>query len=299
MGCCQSSRLDQWGMAGRMAQEAFPALKDLRAQITLQGAFGFPFRARRNGRDVFVKVQRVQEYTRRVLHELSQVPATELLALPSAHEILGEHAVTVTAWESGGDLLRVLNRGCSDGRRERLMCSVLEGVHFLHSRGLVHRDLKLENVLVRNYDQCVLIDLDTCEKGTYVYVTGTANYLPPTAEVQRLAHHQGLTRCERMVAVDLYALGKMFGKMQLAGSQNEDAHYVWQFWLDRDRASPTAVVKHLRRWSPAPFWRCVWWWCVENMQSLHGPRPYLKCTDEALQIVRGRSGSRRVEAPRA
>ena len=53
----------------------------------------------------------------------------------------------------GGELFELLNSGKNQGfvfredRASRLMRDMLSAVHYLHSKGIVHRDLKLENFL--------------------------------------------------------------------------------------------------------------------------------------------------------
>ena len=53
----------------------------------------------------------------------------------------------------------------------QIACDVVEGIRFLHSRGLLHRDIKLKNVMVsvalggRWWERCV-------REGVYVCVGG-------------------------------------------------------------------------------------------------------------------------------
>ena len=48
------------------------------------------------------------------------------------------------------DLHAGIKSGLSWVKRLQVACDVIEGIRFLHSQGLIHRDIKLKNVLVRN-----------------------------------------------------------------------------------------------------------------------------------------------------
>ena len=47
------------------------------------------------------------------------------------------------------DLHGALKTGLDFGARMQIALDVMEGIRFLHSQGLLHRDIKLKNVLVR------------------------------------------------------------------------------------------------------------------------------------------------------
>lgn len=49
------------------------------------------------------------------------------------------------------DLYCGLRSGLSWITRLQIAIDVIEGIRFLHSQGLVHRDIKIKNVLVRLY----------------------------------------------------------------------------------------------------------------------------------------------------
>jgi hypothetical protein len=111
--------------------------------------------------------------------------------------------------------------------------------------------------------------------------------MPTTWQLERMLIHSGVSHCDRMFMVDLHALGVLYAKMLLVGSTDPKMHYVWEFWVGRDRASVSAVRHVLKEWCTKPWWDLVWWWCVENMEALNSPQPYVKCTDEAMQKYGG------------
>jgi len=58
----------------------------------------------------------------------------------------------VTELASGGELLeRITDAGCfSEDDARAVVSQILKGVEYLHQRNIVHRDLKLENIMLSN-----------------------------------------------------------------------------------------------------------------------------------------------------
>ena len=55
------------------------------------------------------------------------------------------------------DLHAALKVGLDFGSRMQIALDVVEGIRFLHSQGLLHRDIKLKNVLVSEHSlQCIV-----------------------------------------------------------------------------------------------------------------------------------------------
>ena len=63
-----------------------------------------------------------------------------------------------------------------------LFCQIVEGMAFLHTLGLYHRDLKLENIMLTSNYQVKIIDFGFCtqlKKQEYEQFVGTALFNPP------------------------------------------------------------------------------------------------------------------------
>lgn len=72
----------------------------------------------------------------------------------------------VTQFSEMGDLFKYVmsqKRLLEDQAREYFR-QILEAVKFLHSQGIAHRDLKLQNILMENKDNVQLIDFGFAEK---------------------------------------------------------------------------------------------------------------------------------------
>jgi len=89
------------------------------------------------------------------------------------------------------------------------MCNVLDALHYLHSRGIVHRDVKPSNIMLENGNTVKLMDLGIARmNGGNNYsrfgFIGTPQYAAPE-QILRDKNHMELT-----ARTDIYALGVTF-----------------------------------------------------------------------------------------
>ena len=89
------------------------------------------------------------------------------------------------------------------------MCNVLDALHYLHSRGVVHRDVKPSNIMLENGNTVKLMDLGIARmNGGNNYsrfgFIGTPQYAAPE-QILRDQDHMELT-----ARTDIYALGVTF-----------------------------------------------------------------------------------------
>ncbi|XP_045507276.1 dual serine/threonine and tyrosine protein kinase-like [Colias croceus] len=96
------------------------------------------------------------------------------------------------------DLHAAVRAGLAHAQRMRIACDVVDGLRYLHSLGLVHRDVKLKNVVVDASGRAALADLGFCAAGALVCgsLVGTPLHMAPELLAGR--YH---------AAVDVYALG--------------------------------------------------------------------------------------------
>ena len=108
----------------------------------------------------------------------------------------------VEEWVEGKTLSALLNEGNLDKEeRRRILREIIEAVAYIHSRGVVHRDLKPTNIMVREGSgNVVIIDFGLADTGDYTELkqgAGTKGYISPE---QQSSHGARETD-------DIYSLG--------------------------------------------------------------------------------------------
>ncbi|KAF5829297.1 kinase-like domain-containing protein [Dunaliella salina] len=114
-------------------------------------------RDKRTGDPVAIKVVDKSRYSagdnslEREIQVLLQVDHPNCIKLENVY-ITPRKVYLVTELVTGGELLdRVTEKGnYSEEDSRRLIKQILNGVAYLHSHGIVHRDLKLENMILQN-----------------------------------------------------------------------------------------------------------------------------------------------------
>jgi serine/threonine protein kinase len=128
----------------------------------------------------------------------------------------------VMEWCEGRLLRQILDEGrISRDGAIRITVEVLEALQYAHDHGVVHRDMKPENVMVDDHDNVKLIDFgiasdSAARRLTYANITatlGTPNYISP----EQVKGKRGDGRS------DIYAVGVMLyemltGKLPFTGS---------------------------------------------------------------------------------
>ncbi|THD21804.1 Dual serine/threonine and tyrosine protein kinase [Fasciola hepatica] len=109
------------------------------------------------------------------------------------------------------DLHTAIKQGLPWLRRLIVARDVAEGIRFLHSQGLVHRDIKPRNVLLDSHDRAKLTDLGFCKPYAMMggSILGTPMHMAPEIFEQNYDY-----------SVDIYAFGILFwyicaGKVQM------------------------------------------------------------------------------------
>ena len=125
---------------------------------------------------------------------------------------LGKPGILLEYIDGGLDLLGLLNsssdilisRGCPFTlfQRKMLFAQLLLAVKFLHDHNVIHRDLKLENVLITKDGKVKLIDFDLSKKLASSEQLASTPCGSPVTAAPELIRNERYNR-----AVDLWALG--------------------------------------------------------------------------------------------
>ncbi|XP_060926419.1 dual serine/threonine and tyrosine protein kinase [Limanda limanda] len=99
------------------------------------------------------------------------------------------------------DLYTGLKAGLSMKDRLQIALDVVEGIRFLHSQGLLHRDIKLKNVLLDKQNRAKITDLGFCKPEAMMSgsIVGTPIHMAPELFTGKYDN-----------SVDVYAFGILF-----------------------------------------------------------------------------------------
>lgn len=120
----------------------------------------------------------------------------------------GERTAVLEEYIPGDTLAFLLEKGCMpEAVAAELLCQLCDALTALHQAGIVHRDVKPENIILRG-SELVLIDFDVSrvtnpESDTDTRIMGTTGYAAP--------EQYGFSQTD--ARADLYACGILFNEM--------------------------------------------------------------------------------------
>lgn len=110
-------------------------------------------------------------------------------------------------YHTGGDLKAKIQEGLTPFDAARVICEIARALEFAHSKGVIHRDIKPDNILFRSDGSAVLTDFGIAKQGDantqftqMGMVAGTPKYMSPEQARGQALHPES----------DLYSLGIVF-----------------------------------------------------------------------------------------
>lgn len=129
----------------------------------------------------------------------------------------------VMEYMAGGDLATWIKRGFEEEEALSVLNNISSALHFLHEKGVVHRDVKPDNVMFREDNSAVLTDFGIARKQNAASQMTVAGQILGTPKYMSPEQLQGRELDGRS---DIYSLGIMFYEMLCKKPPYEDEDFI-------------------------------------------------------------------------
>lgn len=230
----------------------FSSIADVSEQFTemseiASSGFNILVRAKRFGQWWVLKalkqdMRQIPEYAHLLQKEfdiLSRLQHPHVVKVESLEEVEGYGLCIVMEWIDGDTLQEWLAHPHKKSERRRVARQLLDALEFVHRQQVVHRDLKLSNIMIAHNGGTVkLIDFGLSDADSYAILkgpAGTSGYVSPEQMKGEVTD----------VRNDIYSLGVILQKMQLGLSYRLVAKRCLRPLAQRF-ANVTDLRQHLR-----------------------------------------------------
>ncbi|XP_077385267.1 protein kinase C delta type-like [Festucalex cinctus] len=215
-----------------------------------------------------------------------------------------EHLFFVMEYLNGGDLMfHIQDKGRFDLTRATFYAAeIIVGLQFLHAKGIIYRDLKLDNVMLDKDGHIKIADFGMCKENVFGDVRastfcGTPDYIAPEI----------LLGQKYSFSVDWWSFGVLVYEMLIGQSPfqgddedelfesirkdtphyprwiTKDAKKLLELLLERDPTRRLAVVGNIRE---QPFFRNINWPALERRQVEPPFKPKVKSPNDCSNFDR-------------
>ena len=154
------------------------------------------------------RLSRHREYAMREAHALARVNHHNVVTIHDVF-VVNEDPWLVMRYVLGKPLSKILAAGPLDERQvAAVVLPVLHGLSAAHRQGVVHRDVKPDNILVGDDNEVVLVDFGTAQVDGFPSLTDPQSLMctPEFTAPERFDRHGGAPQ-GISVAADLWSLG--------------------------------------------------------------------------------------------
>lgn len=175
--------------------------------------------------------QDICEYRRYVrnLNEILKLPESDYVLKPKHVRRVGKHIILTCTDYGKEDLYMRCQRPFDVWEMLDNLAHLASGIHWLHSQGLAHRDVKPENVVFHN-EKYKWIDFEFTSVLDEWMICGSPHYLAPYKVIQKWSVDWNM-RSRRM---DVFAFGKMIFFVLWAAASHyciDHGQYLYKMFL--------------------------------------------------------------------
>lgn len=212
--------------------------------IELKGGNGFPFKTRDNIDFIKVIMKSKTNSATSVIFNLRKLKQDigKQLYIMLPHKIVEtKFAYHVYYLYVEHDLINYMcEHDITPNERDAMFTQLTSAVQFLHNNGYVHRDIKMENILMHN-NVPILCDLDHTSKAEMYCPRGTKAYMPTKHILKALCQSNSMNMEEKSKWIDCYAFGKTIATIIFYTSNDIAYEKIYYTWLKNSQVSISDV----------------------------------------------------------